>query len=172
MDFFVYDAQGTLHLMPGRAESASLADLISDSIDRLPPDQFDELTRSVGPAEVSVFAASDAVLLAILGDEAQALPVIQESRMNPELQQQAAFRGALLRDAGLSGEQGNMIARALTFRTILWGLVVRVSDGNLDGPRWYELIVESEGSVMQTRAWRELTVGEAQELGLDVGPDA
>lgn len=162
---YVQDGQGTvlsnLLNLTGSVPQTWLVEMLG----RLPPDRPD-LTRAVGPWQVSLRAAPDEVIEAMAaGDPAVALAL--RSARDEEVANVSDLLAALDREQA-PGLTAQAIARNLTFDPTLWRI-----DVEADRPpaplRRYVLLVERVRNVPRTLEWRVLERGETLQ---GFGPDA
>ncbi|MEM1166435.1 MAG: hypothetical protein AAGI30_09130 [Planctomycetota bacterium] len=188
LDIYATDLQGTLHLYPDTIGNDNARRLLERALESLEP-PASRFTRGLGPARVSLRAASDEVLEAILmgaaggsagvrgGDaaptiDADAYRVLDRARTDREMGTNTLDLREPLRATQLTHAEVESIVAAITLEPELWGLIVHAIEPNGDAT-WYEMAISREGTRYETRAWRRMGEEEAAEMGFAAArPDA
>lgn len=154
---YVQDGQGTvLNNLIGISGSVPQTWLV-EMLSRLPPDRPD-LTRAVGPWQLSLRAAPDEVLEAMAGGD-PALAIALRQARDDEVSDASALID-VLQEGGADVLAAQAIARNVTFKPSLWRIDIEV-ERIPDPIRRYVLLVEKARNLPRTLEWRALDRGEA-----------
>ncbi len=154
---YVQDGQGTvLNNLLGITGSVPQTWLVQ-MLSRLPPDRPD-LTRAVGPWQLSIRSAPDEVLEAMAGGDPALAIALRQAR--DEDVKDAADLIARLQNAGADVLASQAIARNVTFKPTLWRIDIEV-ERPPDPIRRYVLLVQKARNIPRTLEWRAIAHGEA-----------
>lgn len=154
---YIQDGQGTvLNNLVGITGSVPQTWLI-EMLSRLPPDRPD-LTRAVGPWQLSLRTAPDEVLEAMSGGDPALAIALRNAR--DEGVNDAAKLIEALQEAGADVLAAQAIARNVTFKPTLWRIDIEV-EGPTGPVRRYVLLVEKARNLPRTLEWRVIDRGEA-----------
>lgn len=153
---YVQDGQGTvLDNLVGVTGSVPQAWLV-EMLNRLPPDRPD-LTRAVGPWQVSIRSAPDEVLEAMAGHDPGLADALKRAR--DENISDAATLISELQKNGADPLAAQAIARNVSFQPTLWRIDVEV-DQPPEPIRRYVMLVQKNRNIPKTLEWRALERGE------------
>ena len=154
---YVQDGQGTvLNNLVGISGSVPQTWLI-EMLSRLPRDRPD-LTRAVGPWQLSIRTAPDEVLEAMAGGDPAMAIALKQARDEDIIDASALITA--LQDAGADVLAAQAIARNVTFKPSLWRIDIEV-ERTPDPIRRYVLLVEKARNIPRTLEWRVIDRGEA-----------
>lgn len=154
---YVQDGQGTvLNNLTGISGSVPQTWLI-EMLSRLPADRPD-LTRAVGPWQLSIRTAPDEVLDAMAGGDPALAIALRQAR--DEEVTDASELMTILQEAGADSLAAQAIARNVTFKPSLWRIDIEVEAPS--GPiRRYVLLIEKARNLPRTLEWRVIDRDEA-----------
>lgn len=154
---YIQDGQGTvLNNLVGISGSVPQTWLV-EMLSRLPQDRPD-LTRAVGPWQLSLRSAPDEVLEAMAGGD-PALAIALRNARDDGVNDPAKLIEAL-QEAGADVLAAQAIARNVTFKPTLWRIDIEV-ERTPDPIRRYVLLVEKARNLPRTLEWRVIDRGEA-----------
>lgn len=146
----VADAQGTILARLDDTLSAANYDWLFSALSRLPQDRVD-LVRRHGPVKVSLFTASDEVLMAIAGGDTDVGGALIEAR-ETGISDPAAF-ARLLASRGVETDVAQLMLRQIALTPTLWETDIEVIDPNADRIRRYTMIVEQTSTFPVVHRW-------------------
>lgn len=163
---FVTDGQGLAHVHIGQLPEPkkSLLEIVAWKLRRRP-----DLTRGVGPEEISINSAPKGVLEAMVETGASFADAVISARSRDPLTRDRLQE--VLDEVGIVGEEASDVMRMVTFSSSLWGLRVEMEDQ--DGVRTFMGFAEARANQQDPSIyqWRELREradpedGEAGEIG-------
>lgn len=154
---YVQDGQGTvLNNLVGISGSVPQTWLV-EMLSRLPPDRPD-LTRAVGPWQLSIRSAPDEVLEAMSGGDPALAIALRKARDEGVTDANALIN--MLQEAGADVLAAQAIARNISYKPSLWRIDIEV-ERPPEPVRRYVLLVEKARNLPRTLEWRAIDRGEA-----------
>ncbi len=148
---YVYDGQGTALKSLEFVSGPEVRKWVVEMVKRLPPHRTD-LTRRVGPHQISIRAAAPEILAALAGGDSGLFKALVEAQ--EEKVKDLTELGRVLDKNGIDSPVAQALARNLTFDPVLWRLEVEAVHPHRT--RWYIMLAEKSGTNTKMHEWRAL----------------
>jgi len=146
----IADAQGTALARLDDSLTPNNYQWLLSVLSRLPQDRVD-LIRRHGPITVSLWSASDEVLIAIAEDDFDLGRALIDAR-DQEISDPAGF-ARLLSSSGINSEVAQRMLRRIAITPTLWEMQIEVIDPNATAIRRYTMIVEQTSAFPVVHRW-------------------